>query len=341
MSDPRRTHTAPAAGPAADRLSVREAVDRVLAYVPDALPLLALGAAGVAWLLPSRGLATHVDLLLAALVLVTALDIDPRQLLAVRARGRMIVLLAVVPMLALAVGAWGLGHLVHGSTRDGLLALGVSPTEVAAVGLIGLIGGPAELAIAVLAASLLLSAVLGPPLLALLASGAHAAHVVPLLGRFALVVGVPLLAGLLVRAARPTLATREVELSASASVIVAVLIYASLSDDRGGGSLTGAVAVSVAFLALSVLLALGGMPVLRAKGDRSIALAIGMRDFAVAAALAASAFGSAAARVAGIYGVLMLLAGATITGVTRRVARRSRSHSEASTPSITPATDPQ
>jgi BASS family bile acid:Na+ symporter len=205
-----------------------------------------------------------------------------------------------------------------------LLALGVSPTEVAAVGLIGLIGGPAELAIAVLAVSLLLSAVLGPPLLLLLASGAHTAHVLPLLGRFALVVGVPLLLGLLVRGARPALARREVELSASASVIVVVLIYASLSDDRGGGSLAGALAVSVAFLALSLLLALAGMRMLRATGDRSIALAIGMRDFAVAAALAASAFGSAAARVAGIYGVLMLLAGATITGVTRRRQRRRK-----------------
>jgi predicted Na+-dependent transporter len=302
----------------------KQVLDRVLGHVPDSLPLLALAAAGLAWLLPSRGVAAHVDLLLAALVLVTALDIDPRQLLAIHARWRIILLLAVLPLLALGVGAWGLGHVTHGSARDGLLALGVSPTEVASVGLVGLIGGPAELAIAVLATSLLFSAVIGPPLLALLASGAHTAHVLPLLGRFALIVGVPLLLGLLVRGARPTLARRELEFSAAGSVIVAALIYASLSDNRGGGSLTGAVAVSAAFLALSLLVALGGMRALGARADRSLALTIGMRDFAVGAALAAGAFGSAAARVAGIYGVLMLLSGATITGLARRVSRSRR-----------------
>jgi predicted Na+-dependent transporter len=68
---------------------------------------------------------------------------------------------------------------------------------------------------------------------------------------------------------------------------------------------------------LSLLVALGGMRALGAGIDRSLALTIGMRDFAVAAALAAGAFGSPAARVAGIYGVLMLLAGATITGLAR------------------------
>jgi predicted Na+-dependent transporter len=300
----------------------REAVHRLLEHVPDALPLLAVCAAGLALLLPSRSLASRVDVLLAALVLVTALDIDPRQLLAVHARLRTILVLAVVPIVALGAGAWALSQLVHGSTREGLLALGLAPTEVAAVGLIGLMRGPAELAIAVLATSLMLSAVLGPPLLALLASGANSAHVLPLLGRFGLIVAVPLIVGLFARAARPELAKREVGLSASASVIVAVLIYASLSDDRGAGSLAGAVAVSVGFLMLSMLVALASLRVLRARVDRSLALTVGMRDFAVAAALAAGAFGSAAARVAGVYGVLMLVAGATITGVARRRAKR-------------------
>jgi predicted Na+-dependent transporter len=291
--------------------------NRVLGRVPDALPLLALAAAGLAWLAPSRGLASHVDLLLAALVLVTALDIDPRRLLAVHERWRTILLLAVLPILALGVGAWGLGPLVHGSTRDGLLALGLSPTEVASVGLIALIGGPAEVAIAVLAVSLLLSALIGPPLLTLLASDGHSAHALPLLGRFALVVGAPLLVGLLARGALPALARRELELSAGASVIVTALIYAALSDNRGGRLATG-VLVSVAFLALSLLAALAVVRALPPGTDRSLALTIGMRDFAVGAALAAAAFGAAAARVAGIYGVLMLLAGATITGLARR-----------------------
>jgi predicted Na+-dependent transporter len=39
-----------------------------------------------------------------------------------------------------------------------------------------------------------------------------------------------------------------------------------------------------------------------------------MRDFAVAAALATQAFGTAAAAVPGVYGVVMLVAGAIAAG---------------------------
>jgi predicted Na+-dependent transporter len=42
-----------------------------------------------------------------------------------------------------------------------------------------------------------------------------------------------------------------------------------------------------------------------------------MRDFAVAAALAAEAFGPRAAVVAGVYGVLMLIAGAALAARVR------------------------
>ena len=45
------------------------------------------------------------------------------------------------------------------------------------------------------------------------------------------------------------------------------------------------------------------------------ALVIGLRDFAVAAALAAQAFGPAAATVCGVYGVLVLLVGAAAAHV--------------------------
>ena len=61
---------------------------------------------------------------------------------------------------------WGLSQLVHGDTRDGVLALGLAPAEVASVGLIGLMGGATELALAVLTVSLVLSALAGPPVLA-------------------------------------------------------------------------------------------------------------------------------------------------------------------------------
>jgi predicted Na+-dependent transporter len=47
-------------------------------------------------------------------------------------------------------------------------------------------------------------------------------------------------------------------------------------------------------------------------------MTIAMRDFAVAAALAQQAFGSRAGAVPGVYGVLMLVAGALAASRLRR-----------------------
>lgn len=288
--------------------------------IPDLLPFLAVIAAGAARAFPSRTLAAHVDVLLGLLVLVTALDIDPRRLLRVRSQLRTVVLLAVLPLLALAATGWALALLVHGELRHGVLSLGMAPAEVASVGLIGLMGGSAELAIAVLAVSLVLSAVAGPPLLAVLGSAAHQAHVLPLLARFALVVIVPLVVGVALRGAKAGLARRELELSVASSVLLLLLIFASLSDTHGT-TLGSAALISAAFLAVSAVLAAMAVRVSAHRFDSTLALAIGMRDFAVAAALATAAFGPGAAQVAGVYGTMMLIAGATVTTVVRRRAR--------------------
>jgi BASS family bile acid:Na+ symporter len=321
MSDPRPTPGAPGAETAgaetAGAASRWSGARRWLERVPDLLPALALLATGLARVVPSARLAAHVDVVLALLVFVTALDIEPHQLVRVAAHARSIALLAVLPLIALALGGWGLAQFVHGPVRDGTLALGLAPAEVASVGLIGLMGGASELAIAVLAVSLVLSAVGGPPVLAVLGHAAHGAPVAPLLGRFALVVIVPLAVGVAVRGALPALARREAALSTTSSLIVVVLIFASLSATRGA-DLASAALIGAAFLALSGLLAAVGVRPLGRRLHRSLALTVAMRDFAVAAALAAAAFGPAAAQVAGIYGTEMLIAGATATTIVRR-----------------------
>jgi BASS family bile acid:Na+ symporter len=266
---------------------------------------------------PSATAAGSVDVLLAALVFVTALDIDPGRVLHARHHWRMILLLAIVPLLVLTAGAWALSGLVHGATRDGVLALGVAPAEVASVGLIGLIGGATELALAVLTVSLVLSAVAGPPLLDVLGHAPHGADVPALMGRFAVVVIAPLIVGLAVRGRMPRLRDRESELAAASTLIVAVLVFASLSGTRAG-AVVGALAVSLAFLAFSGVIALLALTLLRARADASLGFSIGMRDFAVAAALAASAFGHRATQVAGVYGAVMLVVAASLTVIVRR-----------------------
>jgi predicted Na+-dependent transporter len=98
--------------------------------------------------------------------------------------------LVLVPFALLAPLAWAVSRLFGEPVREGVLALGVSSTEVAAVGLVALAGGSAVLALGVLTGSLVLSALAGPPLLSLLAGGTEVA-VAELVGRFALVVLLP------------------------------------------------------------------------------------------------------------------------------------------------------
>jgi BASS family bile acid:Na+ symporter len=274
-------------------------------------------AAGLGLLVPSAAAAGAVDILLALLVFVTALDIDPRRLLQVRRRLPLILLVAVIPLIVLAAVGWGLSQLVHGDTRDGVLALGLAPAEVASVGLIGLMGGAAELALAVLTISLVLSALAGPPVLALLSDAGSGAHPLPLLGRFALVVLAPLILGLLIRGATAKLADRGTELTLASTLIVVLLVFASLSDTRTAG-IGAAALISVAFLGVSALLAVAAVRTGVAGLDPTLGFTIAMRDFAVASALAAGAFGHGATQVAGVYGAIMLVVAAALTSVVRR-----------------------
>jgi len=93
-------------------------------------------------------------------------------------------------------------------------------------------------------------------------------------------------------------------------VTVAVLVYAAMSGAADDGELLSALAASALFLALAVLPAAAWARFAPCELRITGALVIGLRDFAVAAVLAAQAFGPAAGAVAGVYGVLMLLAGA-------------------------------
>ena len=289
------------------------AVHRRAERIAGAVLALTLAAAAAALAAPSRAVAERADLLLAVLVALTALGIDPGRLL--RAPPGPVLALSAGPPVVLVPMAWALGRAFDGPVRDGVLALGVAPTEVAAVGLVALAGADAALALAVVAGSLVASAALGPVLLATLGGGGGA-DLGPLLGHFALVVLVPLAAGLAARALWPRLARGEPEYAAGSAVAVAALVYAALSGTAasGTGGLGTAVIAGAAFLAASAAVAAVAR---RRAADPAPAFCLGMRDFAVAAALAAEAFGPRAAVVPGVYGVLMLIAGAGLAAHVR------------------------
>jgi bile acid:Na+ symporter, BASS family len=240
---------------------------KFLIGAPRALTPLALLAAGLALAIPSGPIARRADLLLAALVLVTALGITAGELRDDLHRHRTsIVTLSVAPMIVLSAAAWAIGHAFDEPVRDGLLAIGASCAEVATVGLVTLAGADATVALGAVAGSLVISALLGPVVIGILAG--HTVHggTGHLLGRFAL-------------------------------------------------------AASFAFLAVSAVAA----EPWRRTTPRPVAvpgaLSITMRDFAVAAALASQAFGPGAAAVAGVYGVVMLLAGSAAAGLVARAHR--------------------
>lgn len=296
---------------------------KVLAAATRALTPLALSAGILALVFPSQPVANRSDVLLAALVLATALGISVSDLRALRRHAAAVATLSVAPLLVLAPAAWALGQLFGESTRDGLLAVGVSSSEVASVGLAALAGADATIALGAVTGSLILSALLGPVAIGWLAGHAGHGGSGHLLVRFALVVIAPLIAGVAVRSANVAatwLSERDPERDGVAAMLVAVLVYAALSGTRGANGLGAALVASLAFLIVSVTLAAGWQ-----RGTRPDAtsvpgaMAIAMRDFAVAAALASQAFGSRAAAVPGVYGVAMLLAGsAFVTARTRR-----------------------
>jgi hypothetical protein len=294
---------------------------RALRRADDWLLALAACAAVLALVAPSGALAQRSDVVLAALVLFTALGIAPAQLARLSAHKLELAVLVFAPFVALVPLAWLISRLYSGPVRDGVLALGVSSTEVAAVGLVALAGGSAVLALGGLAGSLVVAALLGPVVLGALA-GAGDVAVGELVGRFAVVVLVPLGVGLAARATLPRLEYAEGELSGLATLAVVVLVYAAMSGAGDGGDLAPAVSASALFLAGSALPALGWVALapraLRVTG----ALVIELRDFAVAAALAGQAFGPAAATVCGVYGVLMLLLGAAAAHLLPRPAAR-------------------
>jgi BASS family bile acid:Na+ symporter len=298
---------------------------RLLSAAPRALTPLAVAAAVLAIVVPSGTLANHSDLLLALLVLATALGISFSDLTGLRAHVADVLVLSVVPLVVLTAVAWVVGRPFGVPIRDGLLAVGLSSSEVASVGLVALAGADATIALGAVTGSLVLAALVGPVAIGWLGGGTGHADTARLLGRFALVVLLPLAAGVALRSAsglQPALKRFDGERDGVAAIAVAVLVYAALSGTRGAHGLGAALLASLIFLALSA--GLGELWRRRAAGGPTAvpgALAIAMRDFAVAAALASQAFGSAAGAVPGVYGVVMLLAGSVASGMFARARR--------------------
>src|ERR1700744_3452165 len=242
-------------------------MSRTLATLPRRLiPLTAL-AAVLAIAFPSATLARHSDLLLAVLVLATAMGITAGELVALRRHAVAVAVLSVVPMIVLFAAAWAVGRPFDTDIRHGLLAVGASSAEVASVGLVALAGARATIALGAVGGSLVVSALLGP--VALGVSGGASGHggTGHLLGRFALVVIVPLIVGVAIRS-YPRAAT---------------VLAAPDGEREGGAALVSPILAGRSFRAVGAAAGAGWSRLAPPAAAIPGALTIGMRDFAVAA----------------------------------------------------------
>jgi len=306
---------------------------RLLAAYPELAAVVAAAAAGLCARQPLAWLTAHqgINALLVILVFATAVTIDPAALRRLARSWRRVAVAVLTGITVLPALSWAVAHLVPaGPLRDGVLVTGLAPCEIASVATTALAGGEAAVAAGVLVGSTLATVVLAAPILTMEAG--HASFSPGgVIANLTVVVALPLAAGIALRCLIPGtagfLARDGTQRAASRTAIAAVAALVALvaAEVRPSASY-GAVAVALAlFLAGSaavgrILGARSPRPV-----DAALLLTTSMRDFAIAAALAAAAFGPAAAAPSGLYGVAVLIWGTAAAGALRQRAARPSS----------------
>lgn len=305
----------------------------ILASYPELTAVLAAVAIGLsaarplAWLADRQG----INVLLAVLVFATAVSIEPAALGRLACAWRSLLVALATGITVLPALSWAVSRMVAaGSLRDGVMAVGLAPCEIASVATTAMAGGEAAVAAGVLIGSTVAAVALAGPVLALEAGHAGVSPA-GIIASLALVVALPLAAGIALRAWVPPAArVLERERSERAAAALALFCVAALV-----ALIAAEVHLSVRYAAVAgaLIVFLAGSAVAgRLLGVRSgpgaataLLLTTSMRDFAIAAGLAASAFGPAAAAPLGLYGVLVLVWGTAVAGVLRQRAAAAAS----------------
>ena len=298
----------------------------LVAGYPELAAVLAAVALGLtvqpplAWLAARQG----IGVLLAVLVFATAVTIEPAALRRAAAAWRRLLAALVIGVTVLPLLAWAVSRLVAaGPLRDGVLTVGLAPCEIASVATTAMAAGEAALAAGALIGSTVTAVLFAGPILRLEA-GAASVRPGGIIASLALVVALPLAAGIALRAwvppaarvlARPRASRVASSVALFAVAALVALIAAEVHLSAGYVAVTGALVVFLAGSAVA-----GRLLGLRAPRPAATALLLttSMRDFAIAAGLAAAAFGTAAAAPLGLYGILVLVWGTAVAGFVRR-----------------------
>jgi predicted Na+-dependent transporter len=300
----------------------------IFASYPELAAVLAAAVIGLSVQRPLAWLAGHqgINVLLAILVFATAVTIDPAALRRLVSAWRSLLAALGVGITVLPALSWAVSRMVPtGSLRDGVMAVGLAPCEIASVATTAMAGGEAAVAAGVLIGSTVAAVALAGPILTLEAghSGVSSGGII---ANLALVVALPLAVGIAARASAPRLlSTPRAEAIAAKTALATVAALVAL--------IAAEIRLSAAYLAVAgalLVFLLGSALAGRALGARSarptataLLLTTSMRDFAIAAGLAAAAFGPAAAAPLGLYGVIVLVWGTAVAGVLRQRAARA------------------
>lgn len=206
----------------------------LLARYPELAAVLAAAGIGLsvqrplAWLAARQG----INVLLAVLVLATAVTIEPAALRrAVSAWQRLLVALAIGAT-ALPVLSWAVARMVPaGPLRNGVLTVGLAPCEIASVATTAMARGEAAIAAGALIGSTVVAVAIAGPVLALEAG--HAGFSPGgVIANLALVVALPLAVGLALRASAPSPAAVREERSPRAPDLPTAKVHAGRAPTR-------------------------------------------------------------------------------------------------------------
>ncbi len=285
---------------------------------------------------PARLLVNHsaLDVCLGVLVFVTALTIPPSALTRLGAQTRRIGTAILAGTLVLPALAWAVSQLVSVTAlRRGVLVVGLAPAEIASVATVSLAGGDATVAACLLVVSTMVTVGVAGVALRLLGGAAHI-DALALLGHLALIVAVPMLVGLVVRARLPRMVRWEDTLARLSIAIVLLLVWLIASQIHLSDSYLSVAGALVLFLAGSA--ALGVAVGWRASPPVAVALLLStsMRDFAIAAGIAVAAFGAGSSAPLGLYGVLVILWGMLVAARRRPEPLPGAADRAASSPAL-------
>ena len=199
---------------------------RFVSAYPELLLVVAAAIIGLGAQTPLAWLTAHqgINVLLAVLVFATAVTIEPAALQRVTQSWRRLVAVLVAGVTVLPALAWAASRLVAaGSLRDGILAVGVAPCEIASVATTVMAGGEAALSAGVLIGSTVAAVAVAGPLLSTEAGHADV-HPDGIIVNLTLVVALPLVAGILLRWCTPMGNRFDRAATTTATITVAALV---------------------------------------------------------------------------------------------------------------------